>query len=39
MKKSVQNLGTETTGVRKKYFKPLIKEIYGCLFDLYGPQG
>lgn len=34
MKDSAQNFSTEKTGL-----KPVIRKIYDCLFDSYGPQG
>ncbi|WP_292388454.1 endonuclease III domain-containing protein [Methanosarcina sp. UBA5] len=34
MKKSAQNLSYERTGTR-----PVIRKIYDCLLDSYGPQG
>lgn len=38
-RKRVQNSNVKTIGARKESFKPIIRQIYSCLFDAYGPQG
>jgi endonuclease-3 related protein len=39
MKKSMQNLNSERSRVRKEALKPLVRKIYDCLLDSYSPQG